>query len=505
VFRSPLKHSRTRPTGVIAAVAAVVLAVSACSSSSVDSRIKAERDTGTQTLKHACDATSCAGTRGGAAFKLQLPDVKKWNGTLVIWSHGYRAAAPVPDNPLDPTSVPAEVDRSATTGPTQDVADALVAKGYALAGSAFATNGWDVREGVAADEDLYGYFKTNFGTPKRVYIWGASLGGLITETLAEKHANWVSGVAPLCGVLGGTNLNLDLALDVAYAVKALIYPTMKLTGYASVDEAVAQWQAAAKAMVVAATKADAEGIADIFAIASIAGAPGKTDKFDGSGITSTVSATVQALVEALGYGTWGRYEIEQRTGGNPSQNTDVDYAARIGEQAKPLIGNQLTRIAAALAAGQRVTADAAARAKADTLGNPTGSIDRPTITMHTEDDPLVLVQNENVFAGRVRANAVGGQLVQLFTGPPTKYAKAPYGAGHCNFTKQELVGVIDLLDNWVRYGVYAGPGAVADAFNYSVDNTDTERNTPKTIAAGTATTGYDPNYAPAAWPAGETG
>ena len=423
----------------------------------------------------------------------------------MIWSHGYRAAALVPDNPLDPASAPAEIDRSAATGPSQEVSDALVAKGYALAGSAFATNGWDVRDGVTADEDLYSYFKGAFGTPKRVYIWGASLGGLITQTLAEKHPNWVSGVAPLCGVLGGTNLNLDLALDVAYAVKTLIYPTLKLTGFASVDEAVAQWEAATKALVAAANKADAVSVADIFAIAAIAGAPGKTDMFDGSDITSTVSATLQALVVALGYGTWGRYDIEQRTGGNPSQNTDVDYAARIPDQAKPLIGDQLTRIEAALAAGQRVTADSAAREKADTLGNPKGSIQRPTITMHTENDPLVLVQNENVFAARVRAHARDGQVVQLFTGPPATYSKAPYGAGHCNFTKVELVGVIDLLDNWVHYGVYAGPGAVAEAFNYSVDNADTGKNTPKTVAAGTATTGYDPNYAPAAWPAGEPG
>ena len=106
-------------------------------------------------------------------------------------------------------------------------------------------------DGVAADEALHTFFVDKIGTPDRVYVWGDSLGGLITETLAEKHPEWVSGAAPLCGVLGGGNLNLDLALDVAYAVKTLIYPDLKLTGFASHDEAVANWQGAYDAITKA--------------------------------------------------------------------------------------------------------------------------------------------------------------------------------------------------------------------------------------------------------------
>ena len=113
----------------------------------------------------------------------------------------------------------------------------LLDEGYALAASAFKTNGWDVLDAVAADEALHTFFVDKVGKPDRVYVWGDSLGGLITETLAEKHPEWVSGAAPLCGVLGGTNLNLDIALDVAYAVKTLIDPELKLTGFASNDEA----------------------------------------------------------------------------------------------------------------------------------------------------------------------------------------------------------------------------------------------------------------------------
>ena len=57
---------------------------------------------------------------------------------------------------------------------------------------------------------------------------------------------------------------------------------------------------------------------------------------------------IAAIVTALGYGTWGRFDIEKRVGGNPSQNTGVDYGKRIGKDVLPLIGGQLTRIESAL-------------------------------------------------------------------------------------------------------------------------------------------------------------
>jgi pimeloyl-ACP methyl ester carboxylesterase len=490
--------------------AALGMLATSCSHVDRTSEQNDVRADGTVTLKRDCTQELCDGQRDGAAIQIKLPAKKSWNGTLMIWSHGYRNAAPIPSDPTNPASPIDQPDASAQASPTDEISSELTGQGYALAGSAFKTNGWDVLDGVAANEDLYDYFSDTFGKPKRVYIWGASLGGLITQTLAEKHPDWVSGVAPLCGVLGGTNLNLDLALDVAYAVKTLIYPPLQLTGFTSSEEAVAQWEAVSSAVVARASRGGSAGIADLLTIADIAGAPSKTEKYDGHNTTSIGQAYAEAIITALGYGTWGRYDIEQRVGGNPSQNTGVNYAERLTEEDRTAIDavapGQLDAILAKLASGERVSADADARKNADQLGNPNGSLQRPTITMHTEDDPVALVENENVFAQRVSGQpAATGSLVQLFTAPPTSYTEAPYGAGHCNFTKTEIVGVVSLLDNWVRYGVYAAPGAVADVLDFSVDNSDTTANTPAKQADGQADTGYDPTYAPGPWPAVSSG
>ncbi|HET6876287.1 MAG TPA: hypothetical protein VFH38_02025 [Jatrophihabitans sp.] len=487
----------------MAATAATALcllaAATGCSSSNIPAQARTVRETGTVTLQAKCTATRCSGTRDGGKFSIQLPTTA-WNGTLLIWSHAYRNAVPIPANPLNPSGGTVAVDRSAQLAPSPTVAQDLRKKGYALAGSAFATNGWDVPDGVRADRDLYNYFSKTFGTPNRVYLWGNSTGGLISQTLAEQHPEWVSAVAPMCAPLSGTNMTFDLALDVAYAVKTLIDPKLQLTGFSSAQAAVRQWERATQTLVKVASRGDTKDVANLFAIAAIGGLPTKTDMFDGRNVTAQVEAIVQSIVLTLATSTYQRYDIEQRVGGNPSQNTGVDYGKRIGTTYDFIIGNQKRRIAQALAAGTRVSADPTARAAADRLGDPTGSVQRPTITLHTEFDPQMIVQNERVFAERAQQQSGAGLLVQLFTGPPAKYSQAPYGAGNCNFTDTEYEAVVNLLDKWVRLGVYPGPLGVADALSYSIDVTAPSGNNPTTIKNGTATTGYDANFAPASWP-----
>jgi len=464
------------------AVALLGLVLAACGSGST--AVPAQRSTSTDVAFNTCATLACTGTLGGAAYTIVMPT--KWNGTLLLYSHGYREAAPAPPD-FAPVDTKAEAAPGYGDG-DDSVGKALLAQGYAIAGSAYKTNGWAVTDGVSADEDLYSFFVQHVGTPNRTIAWGDSLGGLITEVLAQKHPEWVDGAVPLCGVLAGPNLNLDLALDVAYAIKTLIYPPLKLTGYTSYADAVANWEGAAKA-IVAAGKDTTNGVPSIIMVASLAGAPSKTATYDGSTLTSQVEAYAESALTALGYGTFGRYDIEQRFGGNPSGNVGVDYSTRVSASERALMDlvspGSTDKMLAQLAGGQRVSSDPAARAKLAATGTPTGNIQMPTLTLHTEADPLVLVQNESVFASKVAASSTHtADLVQLYTLAPATYPPspgAPYGAGHCNFTLQSRVGVIDLMDNWVRNGVYPGSAAIAAAMG--------------------GASGFDPVYQPGPWPA----
>jgi pimeloyl-ACP methyl ester carboxylesterase len=462
--------------GLVLALPLALLA--ACGGSDAGSRAAEVRSSATNVPFTGCDAVQCSGEIDGAKYEIQLP--KSWNGTLLLYSHGYRQAQPAP-----PDFAPVTTEASAA--PTDEVATALLDQGYALAGSAYKTNGWAVADGVAAGEQLHDWFTKNVGEPARTYVWGESLGGLITEELAEKHPDWIAGAAPACGVLGGTNLNFDLALDLSFAIKTLIYPQFKIEGYASHEEAVAAFQGAYKA-VLAATKDTANGIPKLLLVAALVDAPTQTQTYDGSTLTSQVSALVESLVTGLVFGTTVRQEIESRVGGNPSGNEDADYAPRVSATERSFIETvapgSTDRNLALLEAAPRVSPDAAAREKFDGLGTPTGDIKVPTVTLHTKADPLVLVQNETVFGAKVRAStAKTADLAQFYTVAPAKYAApAPYGAGHCNFSTDEMLGLVTVLNSWVRDGKYPVGPSVAAAFGKD--------------------TGFTPAYQPGPWPAG---
>jgi len=458
--------SRTPGRGLALAVvvSAIGLLLTACGSSGPE--IPRARQVTPNVPFTGCDKAKCTDTINGAAYKIELPTT--WNGTLLLYSHGYREAQPAPPNFEPVETAPQDAQDDAT-------AKALLAQGYALAGSSYKSNGWAVADGVAAAEDLYAYFSQNVAKPYRTIVWGSSLGGLITQTIAEKHPEWVDGAAPLCGAIAGVVPNMDLSLDVSYAVKTLIYPEMKLTGYASYQEAVTNWTEAVKRLIAAASDTAGGGTAKVLYISAIVDAASQTKTYDGSTVQSKVKATVEELATALGYGTFARYDLEQRFGGNPSGNDKVDYAARISDAEKSLIDavtpNGAETFSAQMQAGQRITADPAALAKALAEGgDPKGTITKPEITLHTASDPLVIAQNETFFRDRYEAAQKAGTatagLVQLYTVAPATYPEspgAPYGAGHCNFTSQSQVVVIDQLTNWVQNGVMPGMAGIGAA------------------------------------------
>jgi pimeloyl-ACP methyl ester carboxylesterase len=471
----PMRRPRRfRPVLVVACAALVATGCGSDSGNEGD-----VRSTATDVPFTGCDKIDCTGEIDGVPYEIRLP--ANWNGTLLLYSHGYRPAQAVP--PVFDT-----VETDPQVAATDEVATLLIGKGYALAGSAFASNGWAVADGIAAGEQLREFFADNVARPARTYVWGDSLGGLITQELAERHPEWISGAAPMCGVLGGANLNFDLALDASYAIKTLLAQDLKITDYASHDEAVAAFRSGYDRLL-AATEDLTNDVPKLLVAAAVVDPARKTARFDGSTPESQVSAVVEGLVTALAFSTIGRYEIEQRVGGNPSDNSDADYPARVSDEERSLIEavspGSTDRVLAQLAAGQTVAADPDARAEFDTLGNPTGDVKVPTIALHTAADPLVLVQNESVFADRVAGSEDRtADVVQLYTVPPDTYDDpAPYGAGHCNFTTEERVGTIDVLNRWVRDGVYPVPAAAAAEFGTN--------------------SGIEPTYRPAPWPAPE--
>ena len=74
----------------------------------------------------------------GTEYAIKMPH--DWNGTLLVYSHGYQFA----------DTSPHFLSQLDDTGAGQDaVSAALLDQGYALAGSSYKSNGWAVADGVA--------------------------------------------------------------------------------------------------------------------------------------------------------------------------------------------------------------------------------------------------------------------------------------------------------------------------------------------------------------------
>ena len=101
-----------------AGAAAVVVLAAACGSEPASrSREDAIRSTATAVPFTGCDKVACTGTLSGAKYEIEMP--RTWNGTLLLFSHGYRPAEPAP-----PDFAPVQTD--AQDAPTDAVATALL-------------------------------------------------------------------------------------------------------------------------------------------------------------------------------------------------------------------------------------------------------------------------------------------------------------------------------------------------------------------------------------------
>jgi pimeloyl-ACP methyl ester carboxylesterase len=129
----------------------------------------------------------------GARYRICMPDPGQfWNGELVLYAHGYvsyGAPITIPEDQLVVGGV--------------SIPDIITALGYGFATTSYSTNGLAIREGIADLVDLVDVFKTQETTPTRVYLAGASEGGIVTALAVESYPDVFDGGLAACGPVGG--------------------------------------------------------------------------------------------------------------------------------------------------------------------------------------------------------------------------------------------------------------------------------------------------------------
>ena len=342
------------PRRVLAAVASIGLALVA-----VPTMAPAANAADACGLGETCTG-ALTGSLGDTTFQITMP--AKFNGTVLLYSHGYRIAQPVPAqiagalglnrSPYySQTTVPGigaalVGNGAAQVAPSAESAANLLAQGYALAGAGYARQGWAVAEGVAAGELLIQHINSGaVGGVKEIIAWGDSLGGLITQTLVQENPGKIAGTLPLCGVMEGPEQAFSSAMTVLYAWKTLIDPTLKVANYSAGQAGYAE-AVGDLAKVFGTLNAVATGQATVSAVGFpiaqsnllaglMAGLPTKSQTYDGITVNPVVTeqglgaaiaggytpvsaganstaAMLQNVGAAAALGIMGRYELEQR-------------------------------------------------------------------------------------------------------------------------------------------------------------------------------------------------
>ena len=382
----------------------------------------------------ACDGKSpvqtCVGaTSDGAPYAMQVP--ANFNGTVALYSHGYRYNVDIPAAiPLiggyKITNTPEPVP-----GGNADVAKYFFSQGVAIMGSGFARQGWNPDSAIKTNVELIDTFKKQFPKTTKVVAWGSSLGGVITQGLAEKHTKLISAAAPLC-MADNIAPQLTMAGDFLWGVKVLFDPTIKGGNYSAGAAGVAEsyadlgkvftvmgklqaaiptgaWPDTSSATGKALAAAGVPSRSALLLLGLMAGLPTQSAHFDSiSGPDGALKLTFPlalspalAILEngtnAAALAVLATQDVENQAGGAIFDNTETDYAARIdGERViynAALSGNTvidalLGALSPANPGAPRAKANPAAVAKMNSLHTNTGKINVPTILMVGIADPI---------------------------------------------------------------------------------------------------------------------
>jgi pimeloyl-ACP methyl ester carboxylesterase len=345
------------------------------------------------------------GVLDGAGYRIEIPQT--WNGSLVMWAHGYRGTGlelTVDDHPLRAY---------------------LLANGYAWAASSYSRNSYEPAQGAKDTHALAQYFKDTYGTPTRTYVTGASMGGHVTALVAEQWPKSYDGAASVCGSLGDYEL-FDFYLDFNVAAQTL-------SGVARQYPYGADYLTT----TVPATKA-ALGPAFPFAL----NAQGQAL----AALTQLRSGGVRPLFDQ-GWLFWNGVagDFLFGLGVDPSLSGQAGVAENTGVlyqfDTDPQVSQSESLFNAAV---QRVAADPRARRQngLTAIAPTTGDLKIPMITLHTLGDLYTPFHMEQEYARRVAAHGASDLLVQ----------RATRDFGHCSFTPSELVNTFAALVGWVQGG-----------------------------------------------------
>jgi pimeloyl-ACP methyl ester carboxylesterase len=413
---------------------------------------------------------------------------------VALYSHGYRYNIDIP------AGIPVVGGYKVTNTPepvpggNPAVANYFLSQGIAIMGSGFARQGWNLDSAIATNAELIDTFKKKFTTTTKVVAWGSSLGGIITQSLAEKYPTLVNAVAPMC-MADNISAELTTAGDFLWGLKTFFDPTIKggnySAGAAGNAEALGDivkvltvmgklqagvstgaWPDSSSATGKALAAAGVPSRSALLLIGLMAGMPTQSAHFDSisgpeGALKLTFPLAVSPALAVLENGAnaailaiLATQDVELQAGGSVFDNSTTDYSARVADSAviynAALSGNTaITAMLGALSPANPGAPRAKATAKLTSLYATTGKINVPTIMMTGVADPITP-------AGATQR--IIDKYVDQYAAEKEAAQKKSYGTTSYQTPKKQLLAIWSVTPkSWTKFDAAGAPITTAAA------------------------------------------
>ena len=326
-----------------------------------------------------------------------MPDAGAYNGMLVVWAHGFQDAGTPVGIPEDQLCIGSFC-----------IPQVINSLGFGFATTSYSKTGLAVLQGADDILDLVNIYTGQKGKPLKVFLVGASEGGLITALSVERHPETFSAGLAACGPIGSFPVEIDYYGD-ARATFEYFFPGLIPGAPFNPDPGVVAMWSDFYNLVVQPTVFSAANRSRLNQWVKVAHLP-----FDQNNYLPTVAVSVQ---DALRYSVVNLKDAATTLGGFPFDNSTRLY---LGSSNDLLLNLFVPRVKASPAA---VTAMKTAYATS-------GILRRPLITIHTLRDQQVPFVQEPLYA--LKTIASGSFLVRHLPLAVDRF-------GHCNFTPDEVL------------------------------------------------------------------
>jgi pimeloyl-ACP methyl ester carboxylesterase len=348
-----------------------------------------------------CDPDGVQGS--GSIYRICMPAPADYNGILVIWSHGFQDAG-------TPVSIP-EDQLCIGTFCIPEVVNSL---GFGFATNSYSKTGLAILQGKADILDLVDIYTAQKGKPSKVYLVGASEGGIITALSVEQHPDVYNAGLAACGPIGNFPGQINYFGDARATFEAFFPGLIPGEPFNPEQALIDVWESYYSAIVepIVMLPANRSRLTQWVKVAKL--------PYDAADFDNSIKVSMH---DVLRYNILDLKDGAATLGGFPFDNSRRWYT---GSDNDLLLNLLVPRASAAPAALTAMRTDYAT----------TGVLQRPLVTLHTLRDQQVPYWHETLYS--LKTLASGALLTRHLNIPIDRFE-------HCNFTSDEVLGAFAVM------------------------------------------------------------